>query len=81
MCRGVCFLHYPHGCEKDHIAPQLCQKKKDTKEKWGWVCVRVSRLSAWRLALKDTGSAGTPDRFLKSSTYNIHFKSYRVLRV
>lgn len=81
MCRGVCFLHYPHGCEKDHIAPQLCQKKKDTKEKWGWVCVRVSRLSAWRLALKDTGSAGTPDRFLKSSTYNIYFKSYPVLRV
>ncbi|QPB11588.1 hypothetical protein [Cutibacterium phage PAVL20] len=28
----------PHGCEKDHIAPQLCQKKKDTKEKGGgWV--------------------------------------------
>lgn len=51
MFRGVCFLHYPHGCEKDHIAPQLCQKKKDAEEKWGWVCVRVSRLSAWRLAV------------------------------
>ena len=77
----VVFSTTPHGCEKDHIAPQLCQKEKDTKEKRGWVCVRVSQLSAWRLALKDTGSAGTPLKFLKSSTYNIHFKSYLVLRV
>nr|DAN85451.1 MAG TPA: hypothetical protein [Caudoviricetes sp.] len=74
----VVFSTTPHGCEKDHIAPQLCQKKKDTKEKRGGGCFR---LSAWRLALKDTGSAGTPDRFLKSSTYNMHFKSYLVLRV
>nr|DAX64006.1 MAG TPA: hypothetical protein [Caudoviricetes sp.] len=81
LCRGVCFLHYPHGCEKDHIAPQLCQKEGHGTRKKGGVGVRVSRLSAWRLAVKDTGSAGTPDRFLKSSTYNIHFKSYPVLRV
>lgn len=82
MCCGVfVFSTTPHGCEKDHIAPQPCQKKKDTEEKWMWVCVRVSQLSAWRPALKDTGSAGTPYRFLKSSTYNIHFKSYLVLRV
>nr|DAO88567.1 MAG TPA: hypothetical protein [Caudoviricetes sp.] len=46
VCRGVCFLHYPPGCEKDHIAPQLCQKKKDTEEKRGWMGVRVSQLSA-----------------------------------
>ena len=81
MCRGVCFLHYPLACEKDHIAPQLCQKKKNTEEKWGWMGVRVSQLIAERLALKDTGSAETPYRFLKSSTYNIHFKSHLVLRV
>ena len=32
------FSTTPHGCEKDHIAPQLCQKEKDTvKEKGGWV--------------------------------------------
>lgn len=63
LCRGVCFLHYPLACEKYHIAPQLCQKKKDTEEKWRWMGVRVSQLSAWRLALKDTGSAETPYRF------------------
>ncbi|QSL99412.1 hypothetical protein [Propionibacterium phage TCUCAP1] len=51
MCRGGYFLHYPHWCEKDHIAPQRCQKEKDTKEKWGRACVRVSQLSAWRLAV------------------------------
>ena len=79
---GCLFSHpTPLACEKDHIAPQLCQKRRTRKKKGGWVCVRVSRLSAWRLALKDTGSAGTPDRFLKSSTYNMHFKSYPVLRV
>lgn len=57
MFRGGCFLHYPHGCEKDHIAPQLCQKEKDTEEKRG-VGVRVSRLTAWRLALKEHGLSG-----------------------
>lgn len=77
----VVFYPHPLACEKDHIAPQLCQKKKDTKEEWGWVCVRVSRLSAWRLALKDTAKKCTPLKFLKSSTYNIHFKSYLMLRV
>nr|DAS67999.1 MAG TPA: GRB2-binding adapter (GAPT) [Caudoviricetes sp.] len=46
LCRGGCFLHYPLACEKDHIAPQRCQKKKDTKEKRGWMGVRVSQLSA-----------------------------------
>lgn len=51
----VVFSSHPLACEKDHIAPQRCQKKKDTEEKGGWVCVRVSRLSAWRLALKYTG--------------------------
>lgn len=56
MCGGVfVFSSYPLACEKYHIAPQLCQKEKDTKEKWGWMGVRVSQLSAWRLALKDTG--------------------------
>ena len=36
MCAGVfVFSFYPRICEKDHIAPQLCQKKKDTEEKWG----------------------------------------------
>lgn len=74
-------LPYPHGCEKDHIAPQRCQKEKDTEEKWGWVCVRISRLSAGRQALKDTAKKGTLSKFLKSSTYNIHFKSHPVLRV
>lgn len=52
MCGGVfVFPSYPLACEKDHITPQLCQKKKDTEEKWGWMGVRVSRLSAWRLAV------------------------------
>ena len=81
MCRGVCFLPYPHGCEKDHIAPQWCQKKKDTEEKRGWVYVRVSRLSARRLALKYTAKKCIPSRFLKSSTYDIHFKSHPMLRM
>ena len=81
-CSGVfVFSTTPHGCEKDHIAPQLCQKEKDTEEKWGRVCVRVSRPSAWRLAVLDTAKKGTLLKFLKSSTYNIHFKSYLVLRV
>lgn len=34
VCSGVfVFSTAPMGCEKDHIAPQLCQKKKDTEEK------------------------------------------------
>lgn len=46
MCGGVVVvLSYPHGCEKDHIAPQRCRKKKDTKEKLGWMGVRVSGLA------------------------------------
>nr|DAU50396.1 MAG TPA: hypothetical protein [Caudoviricetes sp.] len=81
LCRGVCFLHYPLACEKDHIAPRLCQKRRTRKKKGGGCVFAVSQLSAWRLALKDTGQAGTPYRFLKSSTYNIHFKSHLVLRV
>lgn len=44
------------------------------------VCSRF-RLSAWRPALKDTGKKGTLSKFLKSSTYNVDFKSYLVLRV
>lgn len=79
MCGGVfVFSTTPRGCEKDHIAPQLCQKKKDTIKEKGGGCFR---LSAWRLALKDTAKKCTPLKFLKSSTYNIHFKSYPVLRV
>ena len=36
VCGGVfVFSSYPLACEKDHIAPQLCRKKKDTEEKWG----------------------------------------------
>lgn len=31
------FSTYPHGCEKDHIAPQLCQKEGHGKKKGGWV--------------------------------------------
>ena len=59
MCAGVfVFPSHPLACEKDHIAPQLCQKKKDTKEKWGWMGVRVSQLSAWRLAVKEHGLSG-----------------------
>nr|DAU37887.1 MAG TPA: hypothetical protein [Caudoviricetes sp.] len=47
VCAGVvAFPSHPLVCEKDHIAPQLCQKKKDTEEKRGWMGVRVSRLSA-----------------------------------
>lgn len=31
---GVLVLsNTPHRCEKGHIAPQLCQKEKDTEEK------------------------------------------------
>ena len=39
VCAGVVvFFSYPLACEKDHIAPQWCQKKKDTKENGGgWV--------------------------------------------
>lgn len=56
VCAGVVVFHpHPLACEKYHIAPQLCQKEKDTEEKWGWMGVHVSRLSAERLALKDTG--------------------------
>lgn len=36
----VVFYPHPLACEKDHIAPQLCQKEKDTEEKWGSVCSR-----------------------------------------
>nr|DAD66281.1 MAG TPA: hypothetical protein [Siphoviridae sp. ctj7f2] len=75
------FSTTPHGCEKDHIAPQLCQKKKDTKEKRGvgW----CSRFTAYRLAPSVEGHrlSGNTLKVLKSSTYNIHFKSYQVLRV
>lgn len=79
MCGGVVvFSTTPLACEKDHIAPQLCQKEKDTEEKRGWVCVRVSGL-----ALSGVGHrlSGNTLKVLKSSTYNIHFKSYLVLRV
>nr|DAX59466.1 MAG TPA: hypothetical protein [Caudoviricetes sp.] len=35
---GGCFLHYPLACEKDHIAPQLCQKRRTRKKNGGgWV--------------------------------------------
>lgn len=40
VCAGVVvFFSYPLACEKYHIAPQLCQKEKDAKEKWGGGCV------------------------------------------
>lgn len=81
MCRGGCFLHYPHGCEKDHIAPQRCRKEEGHGRKMGvGVC---SYFKAWRLALSSVGHSQrcTPSKFLKSSTYNIHFKSYLMLRV
>ena len=52
VCAGVVvFSTTPLACEKYHIAPQLCQKEKDTKEKWWWMGVRISMLSAWRLAV------------------------------
>ena len=63
VCGGVfVFSSTPMGVRKI-TSPPAVSKEKDTEEKWRWVCVRVSQLSAWRLALKDTGSAGTPDRF------------------
>lgn len=36
MCAGV-FVSYPHplACEKDHIAPQLCQKRRTQKKNEG----------------------------------------------
>lgn len=41
VCAGVVVFHpHPLACEKDHIAPQRCRKKKDTEEKWGSVCSR-----------------------------------------
>ena len=83
MCRGVYFLHYHLACEKYHIAPQLCQKEKDTKEKRGWMGVHVSQLSAYRLAPSGIGHGLSRNtlKVLKSSTYNMHFKSHPVLRV
>lgn len=78
LCRGGCFLHYPLACEKDHIAPQLCQKEKDTEEKWGWMGVRVSGLAP---SVKGHGPSRNTLKVLKSSTYNMYFKSYPVLRV
>lgn len=49
---GCLFSPLPPGhVRKITSPPQLCQKKKDTKEKWGWMGVRVSRLSAERLAV------------------------------
>ena len=41
-CEGggvVVVLPYPHGCEKDHIAPQLCQKEEGHGRKMGGGCV------------------------------------------
>lgn len=52
VCAGVVvFYLHPLACEKDHIAPPAVLKEKDTEEKWEWVYVRVSRLSARRLAV------------------------------
>ena len=75
------FSTTPHGCEKDHIAPQLCQKEKDTEEKKGGG--GCSRFTAYRLApsVEGHGLSGNALEVLKSSTYNVHFKSYLVLRV
>ena len=78
MFQGDCFLHYPHRCEKDHIAPQRCQKKKDTEEKGGWMGVSVSGLAP---SVKGHRLSRNTLKVLKSSTYNMHFKSYLVLRV
>nr|DAQ10858.1 MAG TPA: hypothetical protein [Caudoviricetes sp.] len=50
--RGVLFvvgwlfsLPTPTGARKI-TSPPAVSKEKDTEEKWGWVCVRVSQLSA-----------------------------------
>lgn len=56
MCAGVFVFSATPWHVKNITSPPSCvKKKKDTKEKWGWMGVRVSRLSAERLALKDTG--------------------------
>ncbi|QPB11742.1 hypothetical protein [Cutibacterium phage PAVL21] len=68
----------PHGCEKDHIAPQRCQKEKDAKEKWGWMGVHVSGLAP---SVEGHRLSRNILKVLKSSTYNMYFKSYLVLRV
>ena len=79
MCRGGCFLHYPHGCEKDHIAPQRCQKKKDTvKERGG---VWVFTFQGLAPSVEGHRLSGNTLKVLKSSTYSMYFKSYLVLRV
>ena len=67
---------------KKITSPPSCVKRRRTRKKnGGWVRVRVSRLSASRLALKEHGLSGNTLKVLKSSTYNMHFKSHLVLRV
>lgn len=77
---GWLFSPLPPMVVKKITSPPSGVKREGHERKKG-MRVRVSKLSAWRLAVKDTGSAVTPLKFLKSSTYNMHFKSYPVLRV
>lgn len=73
--------HTPWRVRKITSPPSGVERRRTREKNGGGVCVRVSRLSAWRLAVLGTARRCIPAKFLKSSTYNIHFKSYLVLRV
>ena len=68
----------PMACEKDHIAPQLCQKRR-TRKKNGGGCVFAFHSLA--PSVEGHRLSGNTLQVLKSSTYNIHFTSHPVLRV
>ena len=62
-------------------SPPSCVKRRRTRKKKGMD--GCSRFTAYRLApsIERHGLNGNTLKVLKSSTYNMYFKSYLVLRV
>ena len=75
---GVCFLHCPPGMWERSHRPPAVSKEKDTKEKGGGCVFAFPGLAPSGVEHRLSGNTL---EVLKSSTYNIHFKSHLVLRV